>query len=40
MFAQALRPLAGSLGFMGELVVDAVARELFLTRAREGDARS
>lgn len=41
LFAQALRPLAAGMGFMGDIVVDTAARELFLAGlARRGDARS
>jgi hypothetical protein len=40
LFAAALKPLSASLGFLGEVVVDEVARDLFVPRPAESrDAR-
>jgi hypothetical protein len=40
LFAAALEPLAAGLGFMGEIVVGAVARDLFLPPQGNRDGRA
>ena len=40
LFAAVLKPLAAGMGFFGDIVVEAVARDLFLQSGRFRDARS